>query len=397
MRFRRRPFLLFSMTLLVAGCGGADLVSVSGVNPVTVSPSSATLAPNESRVFTAVVRGSSNQAVTWSVVNTGGGSFKDATGLYTAPTTPGTYPLAATSQADTTKVGTATVIVAGPLSVRISPASVSLSPLGTQTFSATVNGSTGSVDWSVLPSGGGGSITSSGAYSAPAASGTYTVKATAQADGQSAGTATVIVNPITLTISPTSVSNIDQGAKLLFTPTLTGTSDASVSWSVNGGTATTQLGPYLFTAPASAGTTILQAAAVALSSVTATATITVNAVAVNPILPANPVVPVGGTVTFSASAVGSTNTALTWSVLSDGAGGSINTSGVYIAPATVGTDTIVATASADATAIKSTVVTVGSVVISPAAPTAVAATTGRITFSATVTGVPDPGDRKSVV
>ena len=391
MRFHPRHLVIVPVALLWGGCGGADLATTpTGTNPVTVSPSSAILAPGESRIFTAVVRGTSNQAVTWSVITSGGGTFKDPTGLYTAPTTPGTYTLAATSQADGTKIGTATVSVAGPLNVRISPSSASISPLGTQTFIATVNGSSDTVDWSVLQVGG-GTVSSSGTYTAPSISGTYTVIATARADGQSAGTATIIVNPITLSISPTSVVNLDQGAKQLFLPVLTGTSNASISWSVNGGSGTIQLGPYLFTAPASSGTTILQASSVALSSVTTSATISVNPVVVNPLSPADPVVPVGGTLAFSTTATGSTNTAITWSVLSGGAGGTINSSGVYIAPSTVGTDTIKATAAADATASQSTRVTVGSVVISPAAPSAVAATTGRITFSATVTGVPDPG------
>lgn len=390
MRFPLRHFGTASLAVLWLGCGGADVQTYSGVNPITVSPAAATLAPGESRIFSATIRGSANQAVTWSVVNTNGGTFKDATGLYTAPTSPGTYTLAATSQADTTKVGTATVTVAGPLAVRISPPSASLSPMATQAFSATVNGASDTVDWSVTPAAG-GSISSSGTYTAPAISGLYTVIATARADGRSLGTASVVVNPITLAISPTTLVNIDQGAKQLFTPVVSGTSDSSVSWSVNGGTATSQLGPYLFTAPASAGTTILQASSVALSSVTVSATISVNPVALTLLAPLNPVVPASSTLAFSATISGTTNSGITWSVLSGGAGGSINTSGVYTASSTVGSDTIVATAKADSTAFMSTVVTIGNVAISPSAPDAVAATTGRLTFSAIVTGVSDPG------
>jgi hypothetical protein len=60
--------------------------------------------------YKAIVIGTANQTVTWSVVETGGGSITNA-GEYTAPTTAGTYHLKATSSADITKSSTATVIV----------------------------------------------------------------------------------------------------------------------------------------------------------------------------------------------------------------------------------------------------------------------------------------------
>src|SRR5205814_56532 len=74
------------------------------------------------------------------------------------------------------------------------------SPLNTgasRTFSATVtNSSNTGVAWSVVETGG-GSITSAGIYTAPASPGTYTVKATAQADSSASATAAVpVVIPV---------------------------------------------------------------------------------------------------------------------------------------------------------------------------------------------------------
>jgi hypothetical protein len=68
---------------------------------VTVSGPSAILNTGGTGTFTAAVRGSSNTAVTWSVVEPGGGSIT-GDGVYTAPATPGTYTVKATSQADAT-------------------------------------------------------------------------------------------------------------------------------------------------------------------------------------------------------------------------------------------------------------------------------------------------------
>jgi len=59
------------------------------------------------------VTGAVNTAVTWRVQEAGGGSVTNA-GLYTAPAVAGTFHVLATSQADPTKTGTATVTVTKP-------------------------------------------------------------------------------------------------------------------------------------------------------------------------------------------------------------------------------------------------------------------------------------------
>ncbi len=81
---------------------------------VSVAPPAAPTAPGASVVLTATVRGTSNTAVAWSVVEPGGSSIT-AEGVYTAPATPGTYTVKATSRADPTAAGTARVPVVIPV------------------------------------------------------------------------------------------------------------------------------------------------------------------------------------------------------------------------------------------------------------------------------------------
>ena len=55
--------------------------------------------------------GTANHAVSWSVQEGAAGGSISATGVYTAPGTPNTYHVVATSQADPTKSGSATITV----------------------------------------------------------------------------------------------------------------------------------------------------------------------------------------------------------------------------------------------------------------------------------------------
>ncbi len=86
--------------------------NVAGAVIVTVTPSAATVALGATQQFAAQVTGAASDAVTWSV--DGGATFGaiSAAGLYTAPSvlpTPATAAVRATSVADPTSSGTATV------------------------------------------------------------------------------------------------------------------------------------------------------------------------------------------------------------------------------------------------------------------------------------------------
>jgi DNA-binding beta-propeller fold protein YncE len=105
----------------------ANITLETGVT-VQVSPASVTLAPTESFQFTATVNGSSNQGVSWSVSSASANATDIGTitsgGLYTAPSAAIAVTITATSSADSTQKGTATVsVTSGGV-----PALTSLSP-----------------------------------------------------------------------------------------------------------------------------------------------------------------------------------------------------------------------------------------------------------------------------
>src|SRR5206468_3617554 len=156
---------------------------------------------------------------------------------------------------------------------------------GTVAFSATVSGTTTGqstgVTWSVQESGG-GTVNTSGRYTAPANAGSYHVVATSMADTSKSKSATVTVTAppvISVSISPASAS-VMTGGTATFTATVSGTTtgqSTAVTWSVQeagGGTVDTA-GKY--TAPATAGTYHVLATSVADTSKSKSATVTVTA------------------------------------------------------------------------------------------------------------------------
>jgi hypothetical protein len=95
------------LSLILVACGSDDdkeRVSVS------VSPMMATIKAGATQAFVATITGSKNTAVTWTVDETNGGTVT-AGGVYTAPSTAGTYHVTATSVADSKRKSTATVTV----------------------------------------------------------------------------------------------------------------------------------------------------------------------------------------------------------------------------------------------------------------------------------------------
>ena len=153
---------------------------------VKVNPSSASVAVNAQRQFSALVSGNADQSVTWDVNGHVGGystvGFIDSiSGLYTAPSvvpSPAVVTVHATSKALSSAVGSASVSITSPqppppqLTVKISPASATVRVGRTQQFAATVqNASVTTVIWKVNGIAGGdlrvGKISSAGLYMAP--------------------------------------------------------------------------------------------------------------------------------------------------------------------------------------------------------------------------------------
>jgi hypothetical protein len=130
-------------------------ITLTVVINVSVNPPNPIIALGKSQLFNAVVTGTPDTAVTWSISGTGSectgggtpcGAIDPLSGLYMAPATvptPATVTVIATSQADGTTTGTTTVTVVATVGVTISPpGSVSVALGGTLMFMATVTGDT---------------------------------------------------------------------------------------------------------------------------------------------------------------------------------------------------------------------------------------------------------------
>jgi hypothetical protein len=144
------------------------------VNPVlTISPSTHSLAVNNTKTFTAT---GGSPPYTYSVVGGGaGGTIVAATGVYTAPAAVGggIDMVRVTDAASVTSTSTVTVNAA----LTITPSSLTISAKQTRTFVAAGGVST-AYTYSVLAGGAGGTITSGGVYTASATAGTDTVSVT---------------------------------------------------------------------------------------------------------------------------------------------------------------------------------------------------------------------------
>jgi hypothetical protein len=148
-------------------------------DPVTVSPSTASVAASATQQFSAsVIFSTTNTAVTWQVNGVEGGNSTVGTinkdGLYTAPNTvpsPNTVTVTAVAKADSSRKGTATITVTPPPIV-ISPSNAVIAAGAQQTFSATVLSNTAHPVWNVTcastTAGACGIINTDGVYTAPA-------------------------------------------------------------------------------------------------------------------------------------------------------------------------------------------------------------------------------------
>ncbi|MGZ4788332.1 MAG: alkaline phosphatase family protein [Terriglobales bacterium] len=359
------------LLLIFAMACGSGLSRDTGGNPkpvsISISPTSATVTAGNTQQFTAVVSGATDTSVQWMVNNIPSGNADVGTisssGLYTAPQTDASKSVTVTAVAlaDTTKTASATVVVnpvsTNGVSVTISPTTATVTVGSSQEFQAQVTGTTNTaVTWSVDGVNGGnstiGTISNTGNYTAPATAGTHTVTATSVADSTKSASASVTVQPastgISVTISPTTAT-LAVGTNQQFKAQVTGTTNTAVTWSVdgvNGGDSSvgtiTDNGSY--TAPLTAGSHTVTATSVADPQQSASASVSVIRMTVSP---DNATVAPSGTQQFTATVDGTSNTAVTWSVDGVGGGnstvGTIDSTGLYTAPATEGTHTVTAT------------------------------------------------------
>src|SRR5206468_2280725 len=141
------------------------------------------------------------------------------------------------------------------VAISILPVSTNLLQGGTQTFTATVTGSSNvGVNWTVQEGPGGGTITNAGVYTAPSANGTFHVVATSQADTSKSATATITVPAVGIFLDPTGVS-MGIGESLTFTFGVFGTVNRAVTFSISEGAAGGAItNSGIYTAPATFGT-----------------------------------------------------------------------------------------------------------------------------------------------
>ncbi len=230
------------LALLLSGCSGETSALQTAVTPaITLTPTATVIEVMQPQQFSASVTGVANTAVTWQITEANGGTIS-ATGLYTAPATPGTYHVVAVSVANPTLTATCTVTVNPTPTFTLTPTATAIEAMHTQQFSASVTGvANTAVTWQITETNG-GTISTTGLYTAPATPGTYHVVAVSVADPTLTATCTVTVNPtptsvpaITLTPDAT-VVNVRNTLKL--TAAVTGYTNTAVTWHVtetNGG------------------------------------------------------------------------------------------------------------------------------------------------------------------
>ncbi|MGH9734807.1 MAG: hypothetical protein ACRD8A_09490 [Candidatus Acidiferrales bacterium] len=317
---------------------------------VSVSPASATVLMGMTQAFTAAVTGSGAPAtgVTWAVNGVVGGNASTGTivaggngsATYTAPSVLPPSPnvtIVATSVADSTASGSATVTLRDDIAVTVSPAIAAVPAGGIQVFTATMTSSgspaTG-VTWAVNGIAGGnaslGIIATNGAGSAtytapvtPPSPASVTITATSVADPTKAGMASVTITCANL-ISPASAS-LSLGQTQTLTASLCIASGTAITWYVNGvaggspaqGTVVASSAApdaAVYTAPADVPSPNPVTVRATGGSQTASAAITITSSVTVTVSPASATVNASQRATFTANVTNSTDAAVTWSV-----------------------------------------------------------------------------------
>jgi hypothetical protein len=418
----------------------------TGESTVTLTLSGATtVSLANSSQYSAIVTGSPDTDVTWSVDGVVGGNATAGSiseeGLYTAPAS-----APPSSQVTITAASVASPTVSQSLTVALvtppeppasgdggSAVTLTLSGAASVTlgdssqYAATVTGSSDTaVNWSVDGVIGGdatvGSISTNGLYKAPAAAPSslkVTITATSQADPSVAQSlAVALVAPETgggaggdptVTLALSGATTVTLGASSQYAATVTGSTNKAVTWSVDGvvgGDDSVGLisAKGLYKAPATApqsSKVTITATSVADPTVAQSLAVTLAAPAKPPVITLSltgaTTVTLGNSSQYAATVSGSTNKTVTWSVNGVAGGnvtrGSISAAGRYTAPAKApGSSkvTITATSVADPSVAQSLAVTL----VAPPPPPITLSLTGATTvtlgnssqYAATVTG-----------
>jgi hypothetical protein len=312
---------------------------------VVLTPASVTLASGNAQQFSAVGRMSDGSTSSIPLSWTATGGSVSASGAYVAGSTAGTYRIIAASGslADTSLI---TISLPAPtlVGVALTPKMVTLAGGTAQQFSAVGRMSDGST--SAIPltwTGTGGTVSSSGFYTASQTAGTFRVVASS---GSFADTATVTVTVRSLTslsVTPKVVS-VTAGAGQQFAVAALWSDGTTtlppISWTATGGSIGSS---GYYTAGATAGTYRVIASGGGKAD---TASVTVTAVAPTlqsiSVSPASSSLATGAAQQFTATGRmtdgSTTGVSVTWTAT----GGGISASGLYTAGSTPGTYQVVA-------------------------------------------------------
>lgn len=201
-------FVLVAATLLSAGCDNPAEAPV--IATITVTPTAPAMAINGTQQYTAVARDAAGEVITftptWTVV--AGGGTVSSTGLFTAGTVAGTFAATVRATQGTVSGSAAATVNPGALAtIVVTPSSGTMIINGTQQFAAVGRDAFNNVVtitpvWSVVASG--GTISSTGLFTAGVTTGTFTNTARATS-GAISGAASVTVGVgalASITITP---------------------------------------------------------------------------------------------------------------------------------------------------------------------------------------------------
>jgi beta-glucanase (GH16 family)/regulation of enolase protein 1 (concanavalin A-like superfamily)/plastocyanin len=340
--------------------------------PTVATPTTATPVPVNGTTASLSVVGNDNGGepaltYTWTATGPAAVSYnasgtngaKNTTATFTKA---GTYAITSTISDASGLTTTSTVNVTvnqTQTSITATPATASVISAGTQQFSATCLDQFGSAmadqpvfTWALAS--GIGSINSSGLYTAPFSGGNAVVRATSGSLSNTANVsvtntppsiataATVATSPVITTTANCSILGNDDAGESSLSYSWTANGPAAVTFSENNSNAAknttatfTRAGSYTFTATINDGGSL---------STTSDVVVIVNQALTNiNISPTTPAVVINQTQQFTANGLDQFGQAMaispTWNVISGS--GTINSTGLYTAPATVGTGSAV--------------------------------------------------------
>ncbi len=260
-----------------------------------------------------------------------------AGGTYTAPATPGTYTVVATSHADPGARGTATLaVVAAPVATITAPAIASANAIGLAASVVAQSGAT--FAWTVT----GGAITAGDGTNAvtftAGASGVVTlgVAVTNAAGDSASASANVVISDPPSTPTITAPSKATTGATGLVA-TITPQSGASYAWSISGGTITTvQNSPTVVFTAGAVGTLTLGVTVTNVAG-TATGSASVDVVAAPVVSITAPASAIAGASGLIASVPDQTGATYAWTISGGTISGSTTSHSVTFTAGAAGT------------------------------------------------------------